>query len=181
MTRFDEIDLLQEPRPEEKPPIRRTPPRKRGTSDAPAGPEDAGGPRPASIFKRMLAFLTDLSLFAALALALSPLIAQRGTPADTFAREWPSILGLAGFLLLLSLHYFAGCWTIWGKTVGGTIFETAVIDADGGPIELGAASKRWATTLLSLALGGLGFVPALFPRHLSLPDRVSSSRVVKDA
>ena len=81
MTRFDEIDLLQEPRPEEKPPIRRTPPRKRGTSDAPAGSEDAGGPRPASIFKRMLAFLTDLSLFAALALALSPLIAQSATPA----------------------------------------------------------------------------------------------------
>jgi uncharacterized RDD family membrane protein YckC len=179
MTRFDEIDLLQEPTPGEKPPIRRTPVRKRGASDVPTG-TDQTGPRPASIFKRMLAFLTDLSLFAALALALSPLIAQRATSAETFAKGWPSILGLAGFLLLLSLHYFAGCWTIWGKTVGGTIFETAVIDAGGGPIELGAASKRWASTLLSLALGGLGFLPALFPQHLSLPDRLSSSRVVRD-
>lgn len=181
MTRFDEIDLLQEPTPEEKPPIRRTPARKRGASDAPAGTNETGLPRPASILKRMLAFLTDLSLFAALALALSPLITQRATAADTFARDWPAIFGLAGFLLLLSLHYFAGCWTIWGKTVGGTIFETAVIDAHGGPIELGAASKRWASTLLSLALGGLGFVPALFPGHLSLPDRISASRVVRDA
>ncbi|MFN2443095.1 MAG: RDD family protein [Thermoanaerobaculia bacterium] len=185
MTRFDEIDLLQEPAPDARPPFRRTPARKGGASRLPrepGEPEPDSAPRSAPILKRMLAFLTDLSLFAALALALSPLLSQRATLADTLAHAWPAVLGLAGFLLLLSLYYFAGCWTIWGKTIGGTIFETAIIDFDGGPIELGAATKRWASTLLSLAIGGVGFLPALFPPgHLSLPDRMSASRVVRDA
>lgn len=180
MTRFDEIDLLQEPAPDARPPFRRT--RKGGAPRESGEPEPDSAARSAPILKRMLAFLTDLSLFAALALALSPLLSQRATLADTLAHEWPAVLGFAGFLLLFSLYYFAGCWTIWGKTIGGTIFETAIVDFDGGPIELGAATKRWASTLLSLAIGGVGFLPALFPPgHLSLPDRMSASRVVRDA
>lgn len=177
MTRFDEIELRGEPEPAPPP----TPPARSGRrrKAAPA-PEESSSRRTAPIAKRMLAFLTDLSLFAALALALSPLITQRGTIGDTVSREWPALIGLTGFLLLLSLFYFAGCWTIWGRTVGGTIFETAIVDETGGPIELRAATKRWAATLLSLAILGLGFVPALFASHRSLPDRISGSIVVRE-
>src|SRR6266566_7831626 len=66
-------------------------------------------------FRRFLALLTDLSLFAALALALSPLLPS--------SRNWMAIAGIAGFVIIVSYYYFVGTWLLWGKTIGGTIFD----------------------------------------------------------
>ena len=55
--------------------------------------------------KRLLALLTDLSLFAALALALSPLLPQPAT--------WPYLAALAGFVIVLSYYYFVGAWLLF--------------------------------------------------------------------
>jgi uncharacterized RDD family membrane protein YckC len=75
-------------------------------------------PAPPSIFRRLAALLVDLSLFAALAMALSPLL-----PASMSAI---SIGSLAGFLVILAFYYFAGTRALWGKTIGGAIFDVRV-------------------------------------------------------
>lgn len=68
-----------------------------------------------SFFRRLAALLIDLSLFAALGLALSPLL-----PASMSAI---SIGSLAGFLVIIAFYYFAGTRALWGKTIGGAIFD----------------------------------------------------------
>ena len=121
-------------------------------------------------FRRLLALLIDLSLFVALTLALSPLL-----PAKF---KWSAALGLAGFVLLISYYYFVGTWLLWGKTIGGTIFDVKVIASDQGVMAFRRASVRWTGVILSLLTGGLGFVLAAFPSRLSLADRLSGTRCV---
>ena len=101
----------------------------------PAPPPAARPP----FFRRAAALLVDVSLFAALALALSPLL-----PASASRL---AIAGLAGFVLLVSYYYFAGAWMLWGKTVGGTIFDVRA----GGAMSLRKASLRWLALCGSLA------------------------------
>ena len=120
--------------------------------------------------KRLLALLTDLSLFAALALALSPLLPQ------TYA--WPHLAALTGFVVVLSYYYFVGTWMLWGKTIGGAIFDVRVVPAAEGAMSLRDASLRWGAVYLSIAPAGLGFMLAALPSRRSLPDRVSNTRCV---
>ena len=85
---------------------------------------DAATPPPpepvrASIFRRLAALLIDVSLFAALALALSPLL-----PASMSVI---SIASLAGFLILIAFYYFAGTRALWGRTIGGAIFDVRAV------------------------------------------------------
>ena len=181
MARFDEIDLIKD-------------------KDSPAGAAKASEPvvaefpararpfrvrtaagevtptRPASLLNRSLALVTDLSLFVALALALSPLL----PPGNIFGSAAIPAGAMALFLVLLSYYYFALSWLIWGRTVGGSIFETRVIQTADGVMDLGSASRRWAGTLLSVLTAGLGFIPALFPGHRSLADRMSGTRCVAE-
>ena len=123
----------------------------------------------AARWRRMFALLTDLSLFAAVVLALSPLLPQPLT--------WMPVAALAGFVVVLSYYYFVGAWLLWGKTIGGAIFEVRVA-AEDGAMTLRDASMRWAAVYLSLALAGLGFLLAVLPSRRSLPDRLSHTRCV---
>jgi uncharacterized RDD family membrane protein YckC len=129
-------------------------------------PEFAHAPR----FRRLLGLLIDLSLLAALALALSPLLPKPRNPI--------AIAGLAGFVVLISYYYFVGTWLLWGKTIGGTIFDVKVISAGNDAMALRRASIRWLGVVLSLLTGGLGFAMAWLPSRLSLPDRLSGTRCV---
>lgn len=115
---------------------------------------------PAPRLKRALALLTDLSMFVALSLALSPLL-----PA---AKGWMAIAALGGFVVIVSFYYFAGCWLLWGKTIGGAIFDVRVIANDGEAMPFRSAAKRWAALYLSLLTAGFGFA-------LALPDRMSDT------
>src|SRR5438067_13911413 len=69
--------------------------------------------------RRLLALITDLSLFVALTLALAPLLPASQ---NVFA-----ISALAGFVIMISYYYFVGSWLLWGKTVGGAIFDVRVV------------------------------------------------------
>lgn len=124
----------------------------------------------ASRLRRLLTLLTDLSLFAALALALSPLL-----PAS---RSSLSLASLGAFVLMLSFYYFVGSWMLWGKTIGGTIFDVRVVGTAQPSVALRQASIRWSGLCLSLLTGGLGFALAALPSRLSLPDRLSDTRCV---
>lgn len=164
-TRFDEIELL---RPIELAAV---------AASAPALEQlSVRAPlESASRLRRSLAFLTDLSLFVALALALSPLLPARDLSMSNFS-DWVLLSGFAGFVLLVSFYYFLYSWVVWGKTIGGAIFDLRVADVSGAPIDFRNAARRWAGTILAALTGGLGFLIALLPGAGSLPDRMSGSR-----
>jgi uncharacterized RDD family membrane protein YckC len=161
--RFDEVELQSVPMPDPSiaPPV----PHSRET---PIAVEAAAAAAPR--FRRALALLTDVSLFVALALALSPLL-----PAKT--DSW-AVFALAGFVIMTSYYYFVGSWLLWGKTIGGAIFDVRVVAKSYAAMSLGSASMRWAGILASLFIGGLGFVLAALPDRLSLPDRMSRTMCV---
>ena len=154
--RFDEIELESVPLGIEE--------------EAPMAVASFEGHGAARRDKRLLALLTDLSLFAALVLALSPLLPEPPT--------WPHLSALAGFVVVLSYYYFVGTWMLWGKTIGGAIFDVRVIPEKGAAMHLRDASMRWAAIYLSLATAGLGFALAALPGRRSLPDRLSSTRCI---
>ena len=154
--RFDEVELESVPL---------------GIEEEAAGPvEGDRSDGAARRDKRLLALLTDLSLFAALALALSPLLPEPPT--------WPYLAALAGFVVVLSYYYFVGTWMLWGKTIGGAIFDVRIVPGAEGAMSLRDASLRWLAVYLSLATGGLGFLLAALPSRKSLPDRLSNTRCV---
>lgn len=159
MQRFDEIELQAIPTIED---VGATPPVEIAiiTSDA-------------SRFRRLLALLTDLSLFAALSLALTPLLPA--TP-DVF-----TLGALAGFILMTSYYYFVGTWLLWGKTIGGAIFDVRVVSDDEEAMSVKAATMRWLAVLLSLSTAGIGFAMAILPSRRSLPDRLSGTRCMAAA
>jgi uncharacterized RDD family membrane protein YckC len=124
-------------------------------------------------FRRLLALLTDLSLFVALSLALSPLLPS--------TLNWTSITALGGFIVLLSYYYFVGTWLLWGKTIGGAIFDVKVVAAGGDAMALSSATLRWLGLYISLLMVGIGFAFAALPARLSLPDRLSGTRCISVA
>ena len=149
MARFDEVEL--------EPVVLDETPASTGVSHAPR-------------FRRLLALLIDLSLFVALALALSPLLPN--------SRNSMALAGIAGFVIIVSYYYFVGTWLLWGKTIGGTIFDVKVIAAGNDAMALKRTTLRWLGVFLSLITGGLGFAMAMLPSRLSLPDRISGTRCV---
>ena len=156
--RFDEIELEPVPLIEETP--RSIPP--------PTVSHAIGSEAPR--LRRGLALITDLSLFVALTLALTPLL--------PLSRNTGATAGLAGFVILTSYYYFAGTWLLWGKTVGGAIFDVKVVALPNASMSLKSATLRWAGVCASLLTGGLGFLLAALPGRRSLPDLLSRTRVV---
>ena len=156
MQRFDEIELNPVPLIEE--------PSALSVLSVARSDDDA------SRFRRLLALLTDLSLFVALALALLPLL--------PLTRSMASIAALGGFVVMTSYYYFAGTWLLWGKTVGGAIFDVKVVATPNEAMSVKAASLRWAGLYVSLLTGGLGFLLAGLPSRRSLADRLSQTRCI---
>ncbi len=155
MQRFDEIELEPVPLIEEPPALA-----------AVAPPSDDDAPR----FRRLLALFTDLSLFVALTLALSPLLPM--------TRSAVSIAALAGFVLMTSYYYFAGTWLLWGKTVGGAIFDVRVVGETQTAMSVRAATFRWLGFIASLLTAGIGFAIGALPGRRSLADRVSRTHCI---
>jgi uncharacterized RDD family membrane protein YckC len=69
-----------------------------------------------------------------------------------------------------------------GQTVGKMLMGLRVVGEPADPghhIPFGQAAFRSALTLVSVVGLGLGWVPALFGRGLTLHDRVTHTRVVR--
>lgn len=183
MARFDEVELIREPSGSTIPKLALVrsdlEPRETDSGAHPVAHPMAPRRHRAAVPRRVLALATDLALFTALGLALSPLLPQRAGLLESIADGWMAFLSLVAFLLLLSWYYFAGSWLIWGRTIGGTIFETRVVEESGTPLRLGSASRRWAWTLVSVATGGIGFLLGALPGGRTLADRMSRSVVIE--
>ena len=168
--RFDEMELFKGPAADPEP---------EPAAETRQATEPVAGFVAAPRWRRALAFGTDASLFLALALAMSPLLDFRATAADTLRAEWPAFSAFAAFILLLSFHYFVVSWAVWGRTIGGSIFDTRIALVDGAPIDFRNASLRWLWMLVSIATCGLGFLVGIAPGGRSLADRMSGSRSLR--
>ena len=81
-------------------------------------------------------------------------------------------------VIVISFYYFVGTWLLWGKTIGGAIFDVRVVPSRAPAMALKSATLRWLGLYLSLATGGIGFLLAALPSRLSLADRLSRTRCV---
>lgn len=175
-SRFDEIEIVHIDSVQAAPTATLPQPARALSSHEPL--REVASPLLAPRWRRAAAFLIDSSLFAATALALTPLLPRRGDVLSLLETELLSLFALAGFLLLLSFYYFFGAWLIWGRTIGGAMLDVRVVSADGSPLDARSVSKRWAATVLSVVTGFVGFAPALLPSRRSVPDRVSDTLCV---
>lgn len=128
--------------------------------------------RPAPFLKRSATLFTDLSLFVALALALSPVL-----PSPINAT---TVAALLAFVVLVSFYYFVGSWMMWGKTIGGIIFDVKVIAVAEDAITFKNAARRWIGLALSILTAGLGFLANL-PGRLSGTSCVSGEAAGREA
>jgi len=95
--------------------------------------------------------------------------------------QWTALpaMPLFAFLLLIKLSYFCAFTTVGGQTIGKMAAGLRVVDAEGRPLDAAVALRRTLAGLLSAALLGLGFLPALLGSdRRALHDRVARTRVI---
>ena len=95
--------------------------------------------------------------------------------------EWSAlpIVPLTAFLLLIKLSYFWAFTAVGGQTIGKMAARIRVVSADDAPIDAALAVRRTLAGVVSAALLGLGFLPALLGSdRRALHDRVARTRVV---
>lgn len=84
------------------------------------------------------------------------------------------------YLFLVIGLYFAGSWRRQGQTLAMKTWSLRLVGADGARITLRQAMLRYVCAWLSLALGGIGIVYALFDRDRQfLHDRLAGTMIVK--
>jgi uncharacterized RDD family membrane protein YckC len=82
--------------------------------------------------------------------------------------------------LVLTIAYFVGFWGWRGTTVGGIILSLRVVRIDARPLDNTVALVRSLSSLLSLAIIGLGFFWASWDREKqSWHDKIAGTTVVK--
>jgi uncharacterized RDD family membrane protein YckC len=83
------------------------------------------------------------------------------------------------FLILLAYLYFCWHWVKGGQTLGMRSWHVLVIDESDTALNWKQASLRYAASLLSLIIFGLGFVWALFDKkNKALHDHLSKTKLI---
>jgi uncharacterized RDD family membrane protein YckC len=135
------------------------------------------GPQAATPSRRLLAAGVDVAALAALSGAIVALTLRM---LDLPVSAWQALpLGpMGGFLVLLVFAYLCTFVAVGGQTIGKMVAGVRVVTTDGCAPGLATAVRRAAASLVSAAIVGLGFVPALLGRRLALHDRLAGTRVV---
>lgn len=99
--------------------------------------------------------------------------------------NWVSLAGFMAFLVTTAIVMFIYLTTavgMFGKTVGMKIFSLETIDIEENDYPtFHQAAVSSSVYLVSLALGGIGFLPALFnSERRTAPDLLSGTIVVKE-
>lgn len=145
-------------------------------------------PKPAPPARRLAAWAIDGALIAGAAIGVPAAVIGFGglpPPAGATPCAFGSGLGMVlllseAFVAVVAFVYATAAHALAGATLGKRIAHLRVIDEDGrvpGPAT-SAARSAWA--VLSLALAGAGFVPALVtPSRRALHDLLAGTRVVE--
>jgi uncharacterized RDD family membrane protein YckC len=99
--------------------------------------------------------------------------------------KWISVAGFLAFLVTCAIVMFIYLTTavgMFGKTFGMKLFSLETIDIEENDYPtFHQAAVSSSVYLVSLALGGIGFLPALFnPERRTAPDLLSGTIVVKE-
>lgn len=127
---------------------------------------------------RFNAGLFDLIIGSVVTLALlSPLALSGG--------EWFSISGLLIFAAALSIVmfiYLTACVGFYGKTLGMRIFSLEIVDAEENEYPtIQQAAVHSSIYLVSLVLGGIGFITVLFnEERRAVHDLLSGTIIVRE-
>lgn len=85
----------------------------------------------------------------------------------------------SAFLILLAYCYFCWHWVKGSQTLGMRSWYIYVINESGMPLTWKQASLRFAASLLSFVILGLGFIWALFDKqNLTLHDHLSKTKLI---
>jgi uncharacterized RDD family membrane protein YckC len=108
---------------------------------------------------------------------LSPFIASGGS--------WFSVSGVALIVATLSIFqfmYLTACIAVWGKTFGMRIFSLELIDIEQNHYpSVHQAAVNSAVYLLSMALGGIGFLTLLYNEEKrAVHDIISGTLLVRN-
>lgn len=128
--------------------------------------------------RRIMAFIYDSFLLIALfAIVSLPLVMQVGEQTLTHN---PLMKALYQLLLLLSAFLFYGWfWTHGGQTLGMRAWRLRAQKMDGTAMDWPASIRRFAWSLVSWLVAGLGFLWILLdPHRLAWHDRLSNTRLV---
>ena len=134
---------------------------------------------------RLLGLLYDLWPVLALWMLVSALFTVGYVLAGHASRDNIHPFSALQWLLWLSCWLIAGLyatesWKRGGQTLGMRPWRLRLQTADGQAPSRILLWKRYALGTLSLLLGGLGFIWALFDRErLTLHDRLSGTRLTK--
>jgi uncharacterized RDD family membrane protein YckC len=138
-------------------------------SAAPGAGEAAG------LGRRLLSLLYEMLLLAALTLAaMLPLALLTGGWDVTLKRGFTQL-----YLIALTALYFIWQWTHGGQTLAMKTWRIRLVTREGAALSTGRALRRYAYALPGVALGGIGFVWALFDRERQfLHDRLAGTRII---
>jgi uncharacterized RDD family membrane protein YckC len=95
---------------------------------------------------------------------------------------WAALVPFVIFIGAMDLTYLLMFTAAGGQTVGKMLMHLRVVGEDSAPDEpvpMGRAAWRAALTMVSVVALGLGWLPALFGRRLTLHDRLAHTRVVR--
>ena len=95
--------------------------------------------------------------------------------------EWPALppIPLTAFLLIVKLAYFSAFTAVGGQTIGKMVARIRVVPTDAATLDGVVAITRTLAAVVSAALLGLGYLPALVgSEHRALHDRVAHTRVI---
>ncbi len=143
------------------------------------------GPVTASLWRRLAAMAYDALLLTGLLVLASavvtvPLGMALGRPAAetlfaSAAFRWPFFLYCVAVLAGFHLWF----WTHGGQTLGMRVWRIRAVRADGTPLTLRDAARRYLAAVLSWLPAGLGFWWAsVDPARLAWHDRLSHTRLV---
>lgn len=88
-----------------------------------------------------------------------------------------TVIKIHFFLVLLA--YFCWFWVNGGQTLAMKTWRLRVVDAGGGRLRPAQAALRYMAAWMSIGLGGIGILWAIFDRDGQfLHDRIADTRIV---
>ncbi|MBI3047053.1 MAG: RDD family protein [Acidobacteria bacterium] len=160
------------------PPVVRRPRSRVWTEPEPRRPEaDAQAAISPSGARLAAAAIDHLMLFGIDLTVVYFTLRMAGLPMEQWTTLPPA--PLVAFLLLIKLSYFWAFTAVGGQTIGKMAARIRVVGADNRPVDAALAVRRTLAGVLSAALFGLGFLPALVGAdRRALHDRVARTRVI---
>jgi uncharacterized RDD family membrane protein YckC len=130
--------------------------------------------RAPSLARRLACAAYELLILAALVLiATFPFLAFAGDSTTGVRRHL-----LQGYVLLVTGAYFVGFWARGGQTLAMKTWRIRVESADGGPVGVALAARRYLLAVVGAAAFGIGFIWALADREgLCQHDRLGGTRL----